>query len=144
MQPESHLFSKVDNVNVDLLLLQTLCQLHQLQQGDTAAVASHCPHLSSHTPAHPLETWGQPSGSAPQEAKPQNQLPSCRPSASSSSPHCPCWGTAFFSAGQGTNRPSGLGVHGEQTQHILLGLALLTSFSLSSTGLPTKAMIRIL
>lgn len=135
MQPKSHLFSKVDNVNVDLLLLQTLCQLHQLQQRDTAALASYCPHLSSHNPSPPFGNRGT-------ALRIQKQSPR---SAAQLQPTLSLLGHSLPPrAGQGPSHPSGLGARGEQKQHFLLGLVLLTSFSLSSTGLPTKAMIRIL
>lgn len=135
MQPKSHLFSKVDNVNVDLLLLQTLCQLHQLQQRDTAALASYCPHLSSHNPSPPF-------GNRRTALRIQKQSPR---SAAQLQPTLSLLGHSLPPrAGQGPSHPSGLGARGEQKQHFLLGLVLLTSFSLSSTGLPTKAMIRIL
>lgn len=88
-QPKSHLFSKVDNVNVDLLLLQTLCQLHQLQQGNGAALVPHCPHLSSQ-PNPPIGNLGTAlkilTKQSPKSA-PQLQL----------QPTLPCWGTAFHS-----------------------------------------------
>lgn len=94
MQPKSHLFSKVDNVNVDLLLLQTLCQLHQLQQkhggfgfllptsqlsqpqpslwkpGDSPQDPEAKPQISRPAAAHAVPAGAQPSSQSRARTKP--------------------------------------------------------------------------
>lgn len=93
-QPKSHLFSKVDNVNVDLLLLQTLCQLHQLQQkhggfgfllptsqlsqpqpslwkpGDSPQDPEAKPQISRPAAAHAVPAGAQPSSQSRARTKP--------------------------------------------------------------------------
>jgi len=75
---KSHLFSKIDDVNVDFLLLKTLCQFHQLQRGDTAALAwisapSHAQLTRNQTTALRMQSWGHKAPARPPSVRPSQQ-----------------------------------------------------------------------